>query len=255
MDADIVPPEVQTKGKAWPSAQASWSLTQAGNAHQTHQPCRGKADTEISLRLMSIQTQAVGAEIKTSLSKTWGLFLPFCPQASSDFIFPSSPCTYMPFFLHSSTFGSTHSEHLPPEADHLTSFLSCPKTPTSLVQVLLHIWLKSSSVPLLQGIFLLFIQLLTACNLCLAHIFLWPQKIHLLLFCLNSSTSIKIMRSCQIKSWALTAHLDPGDGMQEEPWASKDGRDMNKVLYTEDVSTPLDLFTVYTMRKWNPCST
>lgn len=63
------------------------------------------------------------------------------------------------------------------------------------------------------------------------------------------------MRGCQIKSHsALTVHLDPGDGMQEEPLASTDGSDMNKVVYVEDVSTPLDLFTVYTMRKWNTCS-
>lgn len=52
------------------------------------------------------------------------------------------------------------------------------------------------------------------------------------------------MRSCQIKSHALTAYLDLEDGMQEEPLASIDGRDMNKVLYTEDVSIPLDLLTV-----------
>lgn len=92
MDADIVPPEEQTKGKAWPAAQGSWSLTQAGNMDQTHQACRGKADTELSLCLMSIQIQAVAADSKTSLPRTSGLFLPFYPQASSDFIFPSSSC-------------------------------------------------------------------------------------------------------------------------------------------------------------------
>lgn len=55
--------------------------------------------------------------------------------------------------------------------------LSWPKTSTSLVQMLSHIWHKTSSVPLLQGIFHLFLQLLTACNLCMAYNFLYPQKI------------------------------------------------------------------------------
>lgn len=189
MDADIVPPEEQTKGKAWPSAQGSWSLT----TDQTHQACREKADTELS-PLSHVNTDT-GSGSRKQNNPPWDLraflvflstskfrlYLPFISLHTHVFYFLIKFFLNETFFFfpQSSTFGSTSSEHLPSELYHLTSshLLPWPKTPTSLVQMLSHIWLRSSSVPLLQDNFHLFLQLLTACNLCMADNFLWPQKI------------------------------------------------------------------------------